>query len=105
MSAADLPSPPSRALAAASVVPNELILRPTGILDPVVEVRPRGSQLDDLIAEAAKRAKRNERTLATVLTRVGAERLSELLNDTASNRITCTQVPSCWSVSRSKEPT
>lgn len=62
-------------------LPTELVLRPTGILDPRVEVRPRGSQLDDLIAEASQRARRGERTLATVLTRVGAERLAETLEE------------------------
>ena len=59
----------------------ELVLRPTGILDPTVEVRPRGSQLDDLIGEASTRARRGERTLATVLTRDGAERLAETLRE------------------------
>ena len=57
----------------------ELVLRPTGIVDPTIEIRPRGSQLDQLIAEASVRAERGERTLATCLTRTGAERLSELL--------------------------
>jgi len=57
----------------------EQIIRPTGLLDPVVEVRPVRGQVDDLIAEIRERAARNERTLVTTLTKRMAEDLTEYL--------------------------
>lgn len=55
----------------------EQIIRPTGLLDPVVEVRPVKGQIDDLLEECRVRAERNERVLVTTLTKRMAESLSE----------------------------
>lgn len=55
----------------------EQIIRPTGLLDPVVEVRPVKGQIDDLLEECRKRAERNERVLVTTLTKRMSENLSE----------------------------
>ena len=59
----------------------EQIIRPTGLLDPVVEVRPTKGQIDDLVDEIRTRIKRNERTLITTLTVRMAEDLSSYLKD------------------------
>ncbi len=55
----------------------EMIVRPTGLLDPQVEVRPVGSQVDDLLEEIRARVQRNERVLVTTLTKRMAEDLTE----------------------------
>ena len=55
----------------------EQIIRPTGLLDPVIEVRPIAGQVDDLLGEIRVRAARNERVLVTTLTRKMAEDLSD----------------------------
>ncbi len=55
----------------------EQIVRPTGIIDPPIEVRPTEGQVDDLSKEIQKRAKNNERTLVTTLTKRMAEDLSD----------------------------
>ncbi|MBR0210838.1 MAG: excinuclease ABC subunit UvrB [Oscillospiraceae bacterium] len=55
----------------------EQVIRPTGLLDPRVEVRPVTGQIDDLTAEIAARAARNERVLVTTLTKRMAEDLTE----------------------------
>ncbi|MEW6361761.1 MAG: excinuclease ABC subunit UvrB [Pyrinomonadaceae bacterium] len=55
----------------------EQIIRPTGLLDPIVEVRPVKGQIDDLLEECRLRAERNERVLVTTLTKRMAESLSE----------------------------
>jgi len=55
----------------------EQIIRPTGLLDPLVEVRPVKGQIDDLLEECRLRAERNERVLVTTLTKRMAENLSE----------------------------
>ncbi|MBN1271201.1 MAG: excinuclease ABC subunit UvrB [Candidatus Aminicenantes bacterium] len=54
----------------------EQIIRPTGLTDPVVEVRPVKGQIDDLMAEIQERAKNNQRVLVTTLTKRMAENLS-----------------------------
>ncbi len=59
----------------------EQIIRPTGLIDPVVDVRPIKNQIDDLIAEIRERTKRNERCLVTTLTKRMAEDLSEYLSN------------------------
>jgi excinuclease ABC subunit B len=59
----------------------EQIVRPTGLLDPVVEVRPVSSQVDDLLSEVNKAASRNERVLVTTLTKRMAEDLTDYLQD------------------------
>jgi excinuclease ABC subunit B len=55
----------------------EQIIRPTGLCDPLVEVRPVRGQIDDLLEECRKRAERNERVLVTTLTKKMAEDLTE----------------------------
>lgn len=55
----------------------EQIIRPTGLLDPVVEIRPVKGQIDDLLEECRQRAERNERVLVTTLTKRMSENLSE----------------------------
>jgi excinuclease ABC subunit B len=57
----------------------EQIIRPTGLVDPVIEVRPVDGQIDDLIGEINARAKKNERTLVTTLTKKMAEDLTAYL--------------------------
>jgi excinuclease ABC subunit B len=57
----------------------EQVIRPTGLLDPIVEVRPIAGQIDDLIGEIKKRTAKGERVLVTTLTRKMAEDLSEYL--------------------------
>jgi excinuclease ABC subunit B len=57
----------------------EQVVRPTGLVDPEVIVRPASSQVDDLLSEANKRVKLNERVLVTTLTKRMAEDLSEYL--------------------------
>ena len=57
----------------------EQIIRPTGLLDPEIQVRPSLNQIDDLLEEIDKRAKRNERVLVTTLTKRMAEELSKYL--------------------------
>ncbi|MEQ8833329.1 MAG: excinuclease ABC subunit UvrB [Miltoncostaeaceae bacterium] len=57
----------------------EQIIRPTGLVDPEVEVRPTHHQIDDLIGEVRARAERDERCLVTTLTKKMAEDLSEYL--------------------------
>jgi excinuclease ABC subunit B len=59
----------------------EQIIRPTGLVDPEVEVRPTAGQMDDLLAECRKRAARNERVLVTTLTKRMAEDLTDYLNE------------------------
>lgn len=57
----------------------EQVIRPTGLLDPNVEVRPVEGQIDDLIGEIHARAERNERVLVTTLTKKMAEDLTDYL--------------------------
>ncbi len=59
----------------------EQIIRPTGLLDPIVEVRPIASQVDDVIDEVKERAEKNERVLITTLTKKMAEALTDHLLD------------------------
>ena len=58
----------------------EQIIRPTGLLDPEVEVRPVKGQIDDLLGECRARVERHERVLVTTLTKRMAEDLTEYLN-------------------------
>jgi excinuclease ABC subunit B len=57
----------------------EQVIRPTGVLDPIVEVRPTEGQVDDLLGEIRERADKNERVLITTLTKRMAEDLSDYL--------------------------
>jgi excinuclease ABC subunit B len=58
----------------------EQIIRPTGLLDPVIEVRPSLNQIDDLMEEIQKRTEQDERTLVTTLTKRMAEELTQYLS-------------------------
>ena len=57
----------------------EQIIRPTGLLDPIIEVRPSENQIDDLLEEIQQRCERDERVLVTTLTKRMAEELTEYL--------------------------
>lgn len=59
----------------------EQVVRPTGLIDPVIEIRPVGSQVDDLLSEAYRCAALGERILVTTLTKKMAEDLTDYLND------------------------
>lgn len=58
----------------------EQLVRPTGLLEPQIEVRPTKNQMDDLISEIQKRVEKNERVLVTTLTKRMAEDLAEYLS-------------------------
>jgi len=58
----------------------EQIIRPTGLLDPIIEVRPSLNQIDDLMEEIQKRTEKDERTLVTTLTKRMAEELTQYLS-------------------------
>jgi excinuclease ABC subunit B len=64
---------------AAQVV--EQVVRPTGLVDPRLEVRPASTQVDDLLGEIRLRVQRNERVLVTTLTKRMAEQLTDYLNE------------------------
>jgi excinuclease ABC subunit B len=59
----------------------EQIIRPTGLIDPVVDVRPAGGQVDDLLAQIRERAAANERVLVTTLTKRMAEELTDYYSE------------------------
>ncbi|MFZ4847919.1 MAG: excinuclease ABC subunit UvrB [Caldilinea sp.] len=74
------PGPYERTLAQRVV---EQVIRPTGLLDPVVEVRPTQGQIDDLLREIKQRTARGQRVLVTTLTKRMAEDLTEYLAELA----------------------
>ena len=59
----------------------EQVVRPTGLIDPIIEVRPASTQVDDLLGEAKLAIERGERVLVTTLTKRMAEDLTEYLNE------------------------
>lgn len=59
----------------------EQVVRPTGLIDPEVEVRPAGTQVDDVLAEIKERVPKGQRVLITTLTKKMAEDLTEFLED------------------------
>ncbi len=59
----------------------EQVVRPTGLVDPQISVRPASTQVDDLMSEITERVKKNERVLVTTLTKRMAEQLTEFLSD------------------------
>jgi excinuclease ABC subunit B len=59
----------------------ELVVRPTGLIDPIVEIRPVGTQVDDLLGEISERVAMGDRVLVTTLTKRMAENLTEYLGD------------------------
>ena len=69
----------------------EQVIRPTGLLDPLIEVRPSMNQIDDLMEEIQLRIERNERTLVTTLTKRMAEELTEYL---LNNNVRCNYIHS-----------
>lgn len=69
----------------------EQVIRPTGLLDPVIEVRPSLNQIDDLMEEIQQRVEVNERVLVTTLTKRMAEELSEYL---LNNGVRCAYIHS-----------
>jgi len=74
-------TPAEYELQKASGVVVEQIIRPTGLMDPQVEVRPVGNQVEDLLEEIRKRAEKSERVLVTTLTKRMAEDLTEYYTD------------------------
>jgi excinuclease ABC subunit B len=74
-------TPAEYELAKAQGVVVEQIIRPTGLTDPEVEVRPVGTQVDDLLGEVRRRAEANERVLVTTLTKRMSEDLTEYFTD------------------------
>jgi len=77
------PSPSELAWSHGQVV--ELIVRPTGLIDPKVTIKPLKGQIDDLIEEARKRVELKERVLVTTLTKRTAEELTDYLRDIGIN--------------------
>ena len=69
----------------------EQVIRPTGLLDPVIEVRPSLNQIDDLMEEIQQRIEKNERVLVTTLTKRMAEGLTDYL---ARNEVRCNYIHS-----------
>jgi len=59
----------------------EQVVRPTGLVDPMISVRPASTQVDDLMSEITERVRKNERVLVTTLTKRMAEQLTEFLSD------------------------
>ena len=59
----------------------ELVVRPTGLIDPTITLKPLKGQIDDLLEEVRKRADKKERTLVTTLTKRTAEELTDYLRD------------------------
>ncbi len=71
-------------------VVTEQIIRPTGLLDPEIEVRPTLNQIDDLMEEIQQRIENGERTLITTLTKRMAEELNDHLNKWGQAPLTST---------------
>lgn len=69
----------------------EQVIRPTGLLDPIIDVRPSLNQIDDLMEEIQQRVEREERVLVTTLTKRMAEELTEYLLD---NHVRCNYIHS-----------
>ena len=72
-------TPADYELAKSEGVVVEQVIRPTGLLDPLIEVRPSLNQIDDLLEEITQRAERDERVLVTTLTKRMAEELTQYL--------------------------
>jgi len=72
-------TPADYELAKSEGVVVDQLIRPTGLLDPIIDVRPSLNQIDDLLEEIAQRTEKNERTLVTTLTKRMAEELTDYL--------------------------
>ncbi len=79
----------------------ELVGRPTGLIDPEVEVRPVRTQVDDLLGEIHKRVALGDRVLVTTLTKRMAENLTDYLSEQDVRRATSTPTSTPWSAPRS----
>ena len=77
------------------------MIRPTGLVDPVVDDRPAPGQVDDLLDEIRKRAERDERVLVTTLTKRLAEDLTDYLREDGVRARGCTRSSTRSSGSRS----
>ena len=84
-------TPADYELAKSEGVVVEQVIRPTGLLDPVIEVRPSLNQIDDLMEEIQQRIEKNERVLVTTLTKRMAEELTDYL---ARNEVRCNYIHS-----------
>ena len=73
-------TPADYELAKCEGVYTEQIIRPTGLLDPIIEVRPSQNQIDDLVEEINKRVEKDERVLVTTLTKRMAEELTKYMS-------------------------
>ena len=74
----------------------EQVIRPTGLLDPIIEVRPSLNQIDDLMEEIQQRIEKNERVLITTLTKRMAEELTDYLLKMMSVAITSIAMWTHW---------
>ena len=79
----------------------EQVIRPTGLIDPTVIIRPTENQVDDLIAECQDCAKKGQRVLITTLTKRMAEDLVEYMHEAGIRCATCIPTSRPWSASRS----
>ena len=70
----------------------EQVIRPTGLIDPSIEVRPQEGHIDDLVEEIRQRAERHERVLVTTMTKRMAENLAITLNSSTSECATCIRI-------------
>jgi excinuclease ABC subunit B len=84
-------TPADYELAESEGVVVDQVIRPTGLLDPEIEVRPSKNQIDDLLEEIAVRSERDERTLVTTLTKRMAEELTDYL---IKNGVRCNYIHS-----------
>ena len=84
-------TPADYELAQSEGVVVEQVIRPTGLLDPIIDVRPTLNQIDDLMEEILVRAERDERTLVVTLTKRMAEELTEYL---LGHQVRCTYIHS-----------
>lgn len=75
------PSPLEISMSGGSESVVEQLIRPTGLVDPIIELRPTTGQIEDLVIEIIRRQQLGQRTLVTTLTKKMAEALTEYLND------------------------
>jgi len=88
-------TPADYELAKSEGVVVDQLIRPTGLLDPIIDVRPSLNQIDDLLEEIAQRTEKNERTLVTTLTKRMAEELTDYLGKMGLYPFRCRYTGSC----------